>query len=55
MDVENAMVCDGFWRDYDEVNREREEREEIERILDDMRHDDIGFFEWSREASGYYL
>ena len=38
MDVENPMVIDSYWPDY-ERDKEREAREEIECIKADMAYD----------------
>ena len=43
-DIENPMVIDSVWPDYDEIDREM--RDEIERIKEDMAYDD---FRWRQE------
>ena len=71
MDIENHMVLDSEWPEptqtmddeewfgrideaYEDAKERRAEEDWLAR-MDEETPSDVGYFEWSREASGYYL
>jgi hypothetical protein len=53
MDVENKMIVDDYWPDYEEDDEQESEWEKFCRMADEEY--DESFFAWSRREDGYVL
>lgn len=57
MDIENKMLVDNYWLDYEDMNQDEDEDFYIRT---DMEYDDeiderLSFYAWSRENDGYHF
>jgi hypothetical protein len=54
MELENKMLIDGYWLDYDAKDDEENEYEWLERIEEEEEEGRLfDYFAWSRENDGY--